>query len=114
MSAHVCINRAGEISQYVPFHRRAWHAGVSTWRGREACNDFSIGIELEGADERPYADVQYSTLAALIISLQMTYPNIADDHLVGHCDIAPGRKTDPGVSFDWASLQRQMQVKRGV
>jgi N-acetyl-anhydromuramoyl-L-alanine amidase len=113
VSAHVCINRAGEISQYVPFHRRAWHAGVSTWRGREACNDFSIGIELEGADERPYADVQYSTLAALIISLQMTYPNIADDHLVGHCDIAPGRKTDPGVSFDWASLQRQMQVKRG-
>lgn len=113
VSAHICINRAGEISQYVPFHRRAWHAGVSSWRGREACNDFSIGIELEGTDDTAYVDDQYRALAALIRVLQKTYPDIADDHLVGHCDIAPGRKTDPGVSFDWACLRRLLQEKRG-
>jgi AmpD protein len=113
VSAHACIDRQGHISQYVPFHRRAWHAGVSSWRGRPACNDFSIGIELEGTDQEPYCEAQYVALAALVRALRRAYPSIANDHLVGHSDIAPGRKTDPGVSFDWARLQHEVQAQRG-
>jgi AmpD protein len=97
----------------VPFHRRAWHAGVSSWRGRPACNDFSIGIELEGTDQEPYCEAQYVALASVVRALHRAYPAIANDHLVGHSDIAPGRKTDPGVSFDWARLQHEVQAQRG-
>lgn len=99
VSSHFLIRRGGELVQFVPCGRRAWHAGVSSWRGRAACNDFSIGIELEGADEVPFEDAQYATLAALARALCARYP-IADT--VGHSTIAPGRKTDPGPHFDWA------------
>jgi AmpD protein len=86
---------------------------VSSWRGREACNDFSIGIELEGTDVTPYTPAQYRVLSAVVRSLQKAYPAIANDHLVGHCDVAPGRKSDPGVSFDWARLRHSLQAERG-
>ena len=98
VSAHFLIRRSGELLQFVPCTLRAWHAGASSWRGRGRCNDFSIGIELEGADDVPYADAQYQVLAQLTRTLQSAYP-IAD--IAGHCDIAPARKTDPGASFDW-------------
>ncbi len=101
VSAHCLIRRDGEIVQYVPFDKRAWHAGVSVYQGREKCNDFSIGIELEGTDILPYTDVQYRQLASVTRILVEHYPSIAQ-HMAGHCDIAPARKTDPGVAFDWA------------
>jgi N-acetyl-anhydromuramoyl-L-alanine amidase len=101
VSAHVLIRRDGTIMQYVPFGQRAWHAGQSHYRGRAACNDFSIGIELEGTDSSPYTDAQYNQLAALVEALLATYPSLSVDHIVGHSDIAPGRKTDPGPSFEW-------------
>lgn len=106
VSAHLCIRRDGELVQYVPFHRRAWHAGESIYAGRPRCNDFSIGIELEGVDHLPYDDRQYQLLAAVIQALWDTYPAITPDRLTGHADIAPGRKTDPGPAFDWARLRR--------
>lgn len=98
VSAHFLIRRDGELVQFVPCGRRAWHAGASSWRGRSGCNDFSVGVELEGADDLPYASEQYAALARLTAALERRYP-IAD--LVGHADIAPGRKTDPGPAFDW-------------
>ena len=98
VSAHFLIRRAGEIIQFVPCCKRAWHAGVSTWQGRVACNDFSIGIELEGSDDVPFPDSQYAALVRLTRRLQRAYPI---RHIVGHADIAPGRKTDPGPCFDW-------------
>jgi N-acetyl-anhydromuramoyl-L-alanine amidase len=101
VSAHVLIDRAGALTQYVPFHRRAWHAGKSEYCGRTACNDFSVGIELEGADDVPYARRQYRSLVAVIRALQRAYPTIRHAPVVGHSDISPGRKTDPGPSFDW-------------
>jgi AmpD protein len=101
VSAHALIHRDGVIVQYVPFGERAWHAGQSHYRGRPACNDFSIGIELEGAEDIPYTDVQYEQLAALVETLLDTYPSLSADHITGHSDIAPGRKTDPWA-FDWA------------
>ncbi len=104
VSAHLLIRRDAEIVQYVPFTERAWHAGESCFGTRSCCNDFSIGIELEGSDELPYEDVQYQTLARLIPVLQEHYPAIRPQHIVGHCHIAPGRKTDPGPLFDWARL----------
>lgn len=106
VSAHVMIRRRGELVQYVPFHRRAWHAGSSCYRGRTECNDFSIGIELEGFDEIPYEPVQYQQLARLVSALIRAYPTLSVSRIVGHCDIAPGRKTDPGQAFDWARLRR--------
>lgn len=106
VSAHLLIRRDGELVQYVSLHQRAWHAGNSCFDGREACNDFSIGIELEGEDERPYADVQYQVLANLIRALRAGWPSLADAPVVGHSDIAPGRKTDPGPAFDWPLLRR--------
>jgi len=106
VSAHALIRRDGEIVQYVPFGSRAWHAGTSEYQGRPECNDFSIGIELEGEDARPYADAQYSALAALIGLLLAAYPSLSRDRIVGHSDIAPGRKTDPGAVFDWERLRR--------
>lgn len=104
VSAHLFLRRDGSLEQFVPFDRRAWHAGQSCWRGRERCNDFSIGIEVEGADDIPYTAEQYDALARLITVLRAAYPSITEDALTGHCDIAPGRKTDPGPSFDWAFL----------
>jgi len=101
VSAHFLIRRDGELVQFVSCDERAWHAGVSSWKGRERCNDFSIGIELEGTDDLPYASTQYTMLARLVRALKRVHP-IAD--LVGHSDVAPGRKTDPGPAFDWARL----------
>ncbi len=105
VSSHLLIRRDGEIIQYVPFHQRAWHAGVSSYCGKTACNDFSIGIELEGTDELPYEDIQYQKLAELITELRQCYPDITKDAITGHSDIAPERKTDPGPAFDWDHLK---------
>ncbi len=105
VSSHLLIRRDGEVVQYVPFSRRAWHAGKSCYLDREACNDFSIGIELEGQDETPYEMAQYQRLAELIRTLRHSYPAINEQDIVGHSDIAPGRKTDPGPAFDWALLR---------
>jgi AmpD protein len=104
VSAHVVIRRDGQMMQFVPFSKRAWHAGQSCFRGRDLCNDFSIGIELEGTDELPYTEAQYRSLTALIALLRSRYPNIDADAITGHADIAPGRKTDPGPAFDWDKL----------
>jgi len=101
VSSHILVRRDGQIIQYVPFHRRAWHAGVSEFNGRANCNDFSIGIELEGSDNVPYEPIQYRRLAALTRLLMSIYPAITHDRIKGHSDIAPGRKTDPGPEFDW-------------
>jgi AmpD protein len=105
VSAHFLVRRDGELIQFVSCLDRAWHAGASTWKARERCNDFSIGIELEGTDAIPYAPPQYTMLARLIRALQRALP-IED--IAGHCDIAPGRKTDPGPAFDWGRLHRLM------
>jgi AmpD protein len=103
-SAHLLICRDGEVVQFVPFTQRAWHAGKSSWQGREACNDYSIGIECEGTDEVPYAEAQYARLRALLPMLLEAYPQITQERIVGHSDVAPGRKTDPGRSFDWKEI----------
>ncbi len=103
VSSHFFIRRDGELVQFVACGRRAWHAGVSSWRGRPACNDYSVGIELEGTDDLPYESAQYVTLARLARALRRRYP-IRD--MVGHSDVAPGRKTDPGAAFDWPKLGR--------
>ncbi|NNM81955.1 MAG: 1,6-anhydro-N-acetylmuramyl-L-alanine amidase AmpD [Burkholderiales bacterium] len=97
VSSHFYIRRNGEIIQYVPVDKRAWHAGVSQWRGREKCNDFSVGIELEGTDEMPYTENQYAALEVVTFAMLEKYPGL---EYAGHCDISPGRKTDPGSSFD--------------
>ncbi len=107
VSAHCLIRRDGEIVQYVPFHLRAWHAGVSCYQGRSVCNDFSIGIELEGTDELPYTDAQYRALQQVTLLLAEQYPGI-EQHLTGHSDIAPGRKTDPGPGFDWQRYKHSL------
>lgn len=101
VSAHLLIRRDGELVQYVPFDRMAWHAGRSQYAGREACNGFSIGIELEGTDDLPFTDAQYTALHRVTQALLQAYPHLAADRIVGHADIAPGRKTDPGACFDW-------------
>ena len=103
VSSHFLIRRGGALVQFVSCADRAWHAGVSAWNGRQRCNDFSVGIELVGADEKPYTAAQYAVLARLAKALRRRYP-IAD--VVGHSDIAPGRKTDPGPAFDWARFRR--------
>ena len=104
VAAHVLIRRDGTVTQYVPFHRCAWHAGVSSFRGREVCNDFSIGIELEGTETIDYTEAQYNRLADVIQALLARYPTLSRETITGHSDIAPGRKTDPGPSFDWERL----------
>lgn len=109
VSAHLYIARVGSVTQYVPLHRRAWHAGVSNFRGVEACNDFSIGIELQGADHVPYTDVQYEQLARITRAIRHIYPTITEDRIVGHSDIAPGRKTDPGDAFDWSRYRAELR-----
>jgi AmpD protein len=105
VSAHFLVRRDGALVQFVPCAKRAWHAGVSAWRGRERCNDFSIGIEVEGTDESPFEPIQYASLAALTRALRSAYP-IAD--IVGHSDVAPGRKTDPGAHFDWGRFRASL------
>lgn len=104
VSSHLLIRRNGELVQYVPLNKRAWHAGQSCFKGRECCNDFSIGVELEGTDELPYAEEQYRVLNRLVAALLSAYPSLTADSIVGHSDIAPGRKTDPGTAFDWNRL----------
>lgn len=105
VSAHLLIRRDGEVVQFVPFGQRAWHAGRSSWQGREACNDYSIGIECEGTDEEAYAEPQYARLRVLLPVLLAAYPAITRERIVGHSDVAPGRKTDPGPSFDWGQVK---------
>ena len=109
VSAHFLVRRDGALLQFVPCTRRAWHAGKSSWQGRDRCNDYSVGIELEGADTLPYAAAQYAMLARLVRALRRRYP-IED--VVGHSDIAPGRKSDPGPAFDWERLARLLAPRR--
>ena len=104
VSTHLLIKRDGSCVQYVPFDKRAWHAGKSTYEGRERCNDFSIGIELEGTEWVEYTDQQYAQLAAVIRILLEAYPKLSTQRITSHSNIAPGRKTDPGASFDWQRL----------
>lgn len=105
VSAHCLIERDGSVTQFVSFEKRAWHAGVSSFQGNNRCNDFSIGIELEGTDDFPYTDAQYESLIGLSKILMVQYPKITLGRIVGHNDIAPGRKTDPGESFDWCRFR---------
>jgi AmpD protein len=104
VSAHLCVFRDGEVHQYASFERRAWHAGESGFDGRRRCNDFSIGVELEGCEEQPFSDAQYAALARIAAALMRAYPGITPERIAGHSDIAPGRKTDPGPHFDWTRL----------
>lgn len=106
VSAHALIDRNGQLTQYVAFDKKAWHAGQSCFDGRQQCNDFSIGVELEGCDEQPFTDAQYRSLAKLTRHLREVYPGITPDTIVGHSDIAPGRKTDPGPCFDWRRYKK--------
>jgi AmpD protein len=109
VSAHFLIRRDGTLIQFVPCNQRAWHAGESRWRGRSRCNDFSVGIELEGTDRQPYGAAQYATLARITRALLRRYPITA---VVGHRDVAPGRKSDPGPAFDWERYRRGIAVRR--
>ncbi len=104
VSAHLLIRRDGSLTQFVPFTARAWHAGESCFRGRHRCNDYSIGIELEGEDETAYDDRQYETLRQVLDAIFEAYPGISARTVAGHCDVAPGRKSDPGPAFDWLRL----------
>lgn len=110
VSAHFLIERDGAVTQFVSCDRRAWHAGLSCFGGRENCNDFSIGIELEGTDELPFSEAQYHALVVLIRVLLRAYPGLSAERICGHSDIAPGRKTDPGAFFDWARLRAALQA----
>jgi len=111
VSAHLLVRRDGSLVQYVPFHRRAWHAGASRWRERERCNDFSIGIELEGTDASAYERTQYAALARVVAALCRAYATLSPDRVVGHSDVAPGRKTDPGIAFDWPLLRTLVRLE---
>jgi N-acetyl-anhydromuramoyl-L-alanine amidase len=108
VSSHLLLRRDGSLTQYVALHRRAWHAGVSVWEGRERCNDYSIGIELEGDEQTPYTVRQYRRLASVTRVLTRAYPAITPARIVGHSDIAPDRKTDPGPSFNWERYRRSL------
>jgi len=110
VSSHLCIFRDGTVRQYVPFDRRAWHAGESSFDGRKRCNDFSVGIELEGCDDRPFDARQYRRLGEIARALMRAYPAITPSRIVGHSDIAPGRKTDPGPRFDWIRLHAEIDT----
>jgi AmpD protein len=109
VSAHLFIDRWGRLTQFVPLQRRAWHAGVSCWAGRDNCNDVSIGIELEGTDTRPYTARQYRRLATVVRCLRRHFPALTRERIVGHCDVAPGRKSDPGPAFDWQRLHSLLE-----
>ena len=106
VSSHLAVMRDGAVTQYVRFTDRAWHAGKSNFEGREACNDYSVGVELEGTDTLPYEGAQYSALAEVVAALCAAYPRLSPHRLVGHSDVAPGRKTDPGPAFDWPRARR--------
>jgi len=110
VSSHVVVSRSGEVTQYVSFTERAWHAGLSSYEGRQACNDFSVGVELEGTDTLPYEPVQYEVLAQVVGALCAAYPSLSRERVVGHSDISPGRKTDPGPAFDWPLARRLIQA----
>lgn len=112
VSAHVCIYRDGSATQFVDFDRRAWHAGESWFDGRTRCNDFAIGVELEGDDDTPYEDAQYRTLARLARVLIDAYPKLTAERILGHADIAPSRKTDPGRYFDWTRFRFELEYPR--
>lgn len=112
VSSHLFIDRDGAVAQFVPFHRRAWHAGVSSHCGRTNCNDYSVGIELEGTDDAPYTDAQYHRLGAVLDALLRRYDALSHERIVGHADIAPGRKTDPGPCFDWPRLRNLLATAR--
>lgn len=114
VSAHCLIDREGEVTQFVSFQDRAWHAGRSSFDGRSECNDFSIGIELEGADHTPYTDVQYHSLAQITRLLLKQYPALTRERIVGHSDVAPGRKTDPGPAFDWRRYRQLIDQKERI
>lgn len=113
VSAHLLIDRQGNVTQFVPFHMRAWHAGVSSFEGRDNCNDFSIGVELEGCDDQSYTEAQYDGLTQITETLIDMYPAISRQQIVGHSDIAPGRKTDPGLAFDWKRYHASLDA-RGI
>jgi len=108
VSAHVLIARDGSAAQFVPFTARAWHAGASVWRGRPRCNDYSIGIELEGCDSEPFTEPQYASLGRLVLWLRERFPGLGESAIAGHSDVAPGRKTDPGPGFDWRRLAARL------
>ncbi|MCW8091608.1 1,6-anhydro-N-acetylmuramyl-L-alanine amidase AmpD [Alteromonas sp. ASW11-130] len=108
VSAHCVIRRNGEVEQYVPFCKRAWHAGLSSFQGRNRCNDFAIGIEMEGTDTTPFTGEQYASLVALTNEIITHYPAITLGRIVGHCDIAFGRKTDPGEAFNWCLFRQSI------
>jgi AmpD protein len=110
VSSHLVVARSGDVTQYVKFTDRAWHAGVSSYAGRQACNDFSVGVELEGTDTLPYEPIQYEVLAQVVGALCAAYPTLSRDRVVGHSDIAPGRKTDPGPAFDWPLARRLIET----
>lgn len=112
VSAHLFIRRDGTLVQYVPLHRRAWHAGRSRFQGRRACNDLSIGIELEGTEDSDYTIAQYRVLAATAVAIQSAYPRITPERCTGHSNIAPGRKTDPGPGFNWFRFRQGLQNAR--
>jgi AmpD protein len=114
VSSHLLVARDGALTQFVKFTDRAWHAGESRYEGRSACNDFSIGIELEGADSIPYEAAQYDTLAEVVAALCDAYPRLSTGRLVGHSDISPGRKTDPGPAFDWERARRSISAARAA
>jgi len=111
VSSHLLVRRDGEVVQFVPFPLRAWHAGASSYEGRSACNDFSIGIELEGEDEQPYADAQYHSAAAAVGALLEAYPTLSATRIAGHSQISPGRKTDPGPAFDWQRFRSLIDAR---
>jgi AmpD protein len=111
VSCHILIQRTGKITQYVPLNRRAWHAGESNYCGRACCNDFSIGIELEGSDEVPFTDAQYLALDRVTREIMRLYPTITQEQITSHATIAPGRKTDPGPMFDWPRYMGQLSSK---
>jgi AmpD protein len=106
VSAHLFIRRTGEVIQFVPFHQRAWHAGVSRFGARHRCNDYAIGIELEGTDTSPYTEQQYACLSQVLSALRTAYPSLFHAPVVGHADIASLRKTDPGSGFVWSNLAK--------
>ena len=108
VSAHLFVDRCGEVTQFVPFNKRAWHAGVSCHKSREGCNDFSIGIELEGSDDRVFTEQQYLILESIILTLYNNFSGLSSSSVVGHCDISPGRKTDPGPFFDWKRIKSRI------
>lgn len=114
VSSHLLISRRGKVTQFVPFNERAWHAGASSWQGRPRCNDFSIGIELEGTDSVRYTNSQYARLGVVTRALFAAYPRLSPERIVGHLEIAPGRKTDPGAAFDWRRLLQAARPQNKV